>query len=125
MKLLLEKVQISRASHQKNVKILENMYKKVTTFTGIVISSELMIPNVCLQAHYDRFKNIFIGYLRKAILKNSLKNEYIERTLDFMANFVSVISLSEETSEDTVDSIESSPTHTFLKDIIEETLAVI
>nr|CAH7752692.1 unnamed protein product [Callosobruchus chinensis] len=102
-KKVLEAAQKNRASHQKCLHILDGIYKKMG---------------------FNDFKQIFLRYLKAIFSTESfaVKNDNVERLLEFLAHFVVQTIPTEDNETIPDDPFEDVPTHPFFTDIVMETL---
>ncbi|KAG5872721.1 hypothetical protein JTB14_019964 [Gonioctena quinquepunctata] len=99
---ILCSAQTSRASHQSKLLVLKKYYQKVSQ--GEFVE--------------ELFEHLKIIFSKSSIHK---RNEYIERVLDFLAQFVSLVTPANENEDDLTG---ASTAHPFLTRIIIETLKV-
>ncbi|CAG9817626.1 unnamed protein product [Phaedon cochleariae] len=95
---ILTIVQFSRASHQKNLKVLQKYYEKIPL---------------------DEFVEEICTSLKKILCTNLIKNENVQRTLDFLAQFISAVTPVDVEEEAFLG---GDAPHPFLTRIIVETL---
>ncbi|XP_023312044.1 condensin complex subunit 3 isoform X1 [Anoplophora glabripennis] len=100
IKLILYKAQENASCHQRYLKSLEAYYNQVP-FEAFV------------EEFLKLLKHIFHKYI-------TTRNPYVERTLEFLAQFVSFVTKSNE--NDTTSQDEDSSSHPFLTEVIVETL---
>ncbi|XP_019880446.2 condensin complex subunit 3 isoform X2 [Aethina tumida] len=96
---IFEEVQKNEACHQKYLKMLDNIYKKIP---------------------FEEFVEMFMNNIKRVFVVNIIeRNHFVQRLLDFCAQFVALITKQIDYGDDPMN---DEPSHPFLTVIVKETL---